>query len=114
MAEQLEGISKKCEDTEDALYDAQVEQKKKLKESSINIWKLMTNMAIMRQRFEEGMQRFDDEAGEELLKVQKKAQSKLDNIILTAMQFSGALSLAEKQRVKCHELLVGYKTDSLI
>jgi predicted nucleic acid-binding Zn-ribbon protein len=114
LSNNLEEINRKCEDTEDALYDAQKEQKKKDMENSLAIWKSMTNMFRMRQRFQVGMQKFDEEAAEQLAKVQKKATSKLDQMTLSAMQFSGTLAKVEKSRAVMYDALVNYKTDMLI
>ena len=107
-------LQTKCEDTEDALYDAQKDQKAKDKANSMAIWKSITNMTMMRLRFQKGMENFDKEAATTLEKVQRKAQSKTEQVTLTAMQYSGAMVAVEKARLKLHDVLVNFKQDALI
>ena len=111
---ELSDLTVKCEDTEDALYDAQKEQKQKDKANSLAIWKSMTNMATMRLRFQAGMENFDKEAAATLEKVQRKAMSKVDQMTLTAMQYCGTMVNVEKVRGRLHDTLVNYKQETLI
>jgi hypothetical protein len=60
------------------------------------------------------MKKFDEEAAAALEKVSTKAQKKLDNMTLTALQFSAVLAQTEGARKRMHESLVSYKTETLI
>merc|ERR1711937_653923 len=68
----------------------------------------------MRLRFQKGMESFDQEAAATLEKVQRKAQSKVDQMTLTGMQYSGVLVNVEKVRERLHGTLVNYKQETLI
>lgn len=82
LTEELEKKSSKLEDTEDSLFDAQQESKKKDKQYSLQMWKSLAAIQRMKIRFQQGMKEFDSEANERLNKVRKQLTGEMQESTL--------------------------------
>ena len=114
LSEQLEKTATKLEDTEDSLFDLQQESKRRACDQSVSTWRTLVSVEKMRQRFKEGMDKFDEERQESEERAQRDFQRAMNEMTLAAMKLSALLMEVEEIRKKTHQTLVGYKSDELI
>ena len=114
LSEQLEKTATKLEDTEDSLFDLQQESKRRSLEHSIQAWRTCISVENMRERFKEGMDKFDEERLESEARMQRDFQRAMNEMTLAAMKLSALLMDIEEIRKKTHNTLVGYKSEELI
>ncbi len=57
LSEELDSTANKLENTEDSLYDAQQQIKKKEKENSMNMWKMLAGVEKLKINFKKGLKR---------------------------------------------------------
>lgn len=110
---QLETLSGKLEDTEDALFDSQQELKNAMKSQSLTSWKASAKMMIMKERFQKGMTDFDREAQKRYESVRREMQSSINDCTLTIMKLAVLMHNVERNRVTTQTTIANYKTAEL-
>jgi len=94
----LEKMTKKLEDTEDTLFDSQNELKKKQKEASIMVWRILTNTERLRKRYTDGISDLDRDAKSREEKLKTTMQRKIDEAVLIALKLCATVMEVEKNR----------------
>lgn len=113
LSEDLEKTSTKLEDTEDTLFDVQQEVKRKDKAHSLELWRSMTAVQRMKNRFQKGMAEFDKESKEKVDRVRKRMQLEVNENILVGLKLAVIFTEVERHRKKIHASMVSYKTEEL-
>lgn len=114
LATELENLTTKLEETEDSLYDLQQECKRVKMDSSLAVWKSVTKIFQMRQRFQEGIAQFDKEAAQRYADIKKEMQAKLDHSTFMILRLASLLQDADVARINTHAILTSHRTTELI
>lgn len=114
LSEQLEQTMTKLEDTEDSLFDSKQEIKKKEKEHSMAVWRLMTGIMRMRIRFQKGIEEFDEHKVYEIDVARKAIQEKVQDMALVGMKLGQIIAQTEETRQKMSSVLITYRSTDLI
>lgn len=114
LTTELEGLSSKLEETEDSLYDLQQECKRVKMDSSLAVWKSVTKIFQMRQRFQDGIAQFDAEAAQRYESIRRDMQMQIDHVTLTAVKLAALLQETDAARINTHSILTGHRTSELI
>jgi hypothetical protein len=113
LASKLEETTIKLENTEDSLYDLQQEIKKREKQHSLMMWKLLARVETMKLNFKKGMEEFQVAAANDTLRAKAETQKRCDQLSLGMLRISGLISEVEQMRRKVNGVLTTYKTDIL-
>jgi predicted nucleic acid-binding Zn-ribbon protein len=113
LMNELETTTTRLENTEDTLFDAQQEMKKRDKQHSIMTWRLLSSVQTLKINFRKGMSDFQQQAAQDVIKAQADAQRRCDVVQLGMLRLSNVLSEVEAMRRKINAVLVSYKTDVL-
>jgi predicted nucleic acid-binding Zn-ribbon protein len=113
LMNELETTTTRLENTEDTLFDAQQEMKKRDKQHSIMTWRLLSSVQTLKINFRKGMADFQQQAAQDVIKAQADAQRRCDVVQLGMLRLSNVLSEVEAMRRKINAVLVSYKTDVL-
>ncbi len=114
LATELETLTTKLEETEDSLYDLQQECKRVKMDSSLAVWKSVTKIFQMRQRFQEGIAQFDKEAAQRYGDIKQEMQAKLDHSTWMILRLASLLQDADVARINTLAILTGHRTAELI
>lgn len=114
LTTELESLSTKLEETEDSLYDLQQECKRVKMDSSLAVWKSVTKIFQMRQRFQDGIAQFDSEAAQRYEDIRRDMQMQIDHVTLTAFKLAALLQECDAARIGTHSILTGHRTAELI
>jgi hypothetical protein len=114
LTTQLENLTNKLEETEDCLYDLKQECKRVKLDSSLAVWKSVTKIFQMRQRFQEGIAQFDAEAASRYADIKREMQLQLDHATLTALKLAALLQESDTARISAHSILTSHRTAELV
>ena len=114
LTTELEGLSNKLEETEDCLYDLKQECKRVKMDNSLAVWKSVTKIFQMRQRFQEGIAQFDKEASKRYDEIKREMQVQLDHSTLTVLKLAALLQDSDTARITTQSILTSHRTTELI
>lgn len=114
LTKELENLSNKLEETEDCLYDVKQECKRVKMDSSLAVWKSVTKIFQMRQRFQEGIAQFDEEAARRHAEIKREMNLQLDHSTLTVLKLAALLQESDAARIATHSILTSHRTAELV
>ena len=114
LSNELESMATRLEETEDTLYDVQQECKRVQQECSFTVWRSVTKIFQMRQRFQQGIAEFDKEAARKYAEIEASMQNKLNAAELVALKLALLLKEVESARQVTHKTLTAHRTGELV
>lgn len=114
LTDQLEAITTKLENSEDALFDLQQEVKKKDKAHSLVVWQMMAGVQRMKINFKRGMDDFDKENKESHERMKRKLSRRTNEMTLAAMKLTALINEVEEARKRLHGVLASHKAELLV
>lgn len=113
LSAELETTVTKLENAEDSIFDLQQEMKKKEKEHSIAIWRMLAANQRMRINNKKGLEEYEKDVLDEKMQMKKELQQRSENMILVALKYSSLLAEVEAARKKVLAVLSTHKADIL-